>query len=347
MLLFSCKYANLLVPRYLYKIRITVGYWQEKVKIGNLLVPRFMGGPLDGITDSPFRKLVRLFSKEELLYGEMRHIGSISHDKGYVKALNFDQIERPLNYQVSANKLDFIEKACERIISARVDSIDLNIGCPAKNVIRSGCGSSLMADTKRLEMILKQFRKFISIPFTVKIRAGFKHKNAVEIAQLIQDCGADALAIHPRLQTQLFNGIPDYSLAATVKKTVSIPVFISGGIINWNTAKNVYEKTGVDGFLIGRGMWSKPWKLKELQEHSAGRPYMITQHEILACALQHLDNMMEYYGESGLYAFRKHLPFYLKGKSSASEIRSRLVRTDSIDEVKNGLRSFFTHEGID
>lgn len=322
-----------------------MGYWQEKVRIGNLLVPRFMGGPLDGITDSPFRKLVRLFSKEELLYGEMRHIGCVANDKGRIKALQFEQLERPLNYQVSANKLDFIEKACERIIQAQVDSIDLNIGCPAKNVIRSGSGSSLMADKDRLRIILKRFRELLPIPFTVKIRAGFKQKNAIEIAQLIEDCGADALAIHPRLQTQLFTGIPDYALAAEVKKAVSIPVFFSGGVVNWNTAKNVYERTGVDGFLIGRGMWSKPWKLKELREHSAGRPYVITQKEILACALQHLDNMMEYYGEQGLYSFRKHLPFYIKGKESSSEVRSRLVRSVSVNEVRDGLRSFFINEG--
>ena len=121
-----------------------MGYWQEKIKIGNLSLPRFMGGPLDGITDSPFRQLVRNYSIEELLYGEMRHIGCIANNKGRIKALCFEQCERPLNYQVSANKLDFIEQACERILEARVDSIDLNIGCPAKNVIRSGSGSSTL-----------------------------------------------------------------------------------------------------------------------------------------------------------------------------------------------------------
>lgn len=324
-----------------------MSYWDEKVKIGNLEVPRFMGGPLDGITDSPFRKLVRQYSKKELLYTEMRHIGCVANDKGRIKALTFDQNERPLNYQVSANKLDFIEKACEKILEAQVDCIDLNIGCPAKNVIRSGSGSSLMADPTRLETILKTFRKLIPIPFTVKIRAGFKHKNAIDIAKLIEDCGADAVAIHPRLQTQMFNGVPDYALAAEVKKSVAIPVILSGGIVNWKTAKNAYEATGVDGFLIGRGIWSKPWKLYELQEHAAGRAFKPSEKEILACSLTHLDNMIEYYGEHGLYAFRKHLPFYLKGKPDASSLRGVLVRSESIEEVKQGLRSFFNSENTE
>jgi len=222
-----------------------------------------------------------------------------------------------------------------------VDCIDLNIGCPAKNVVKSGSGSSLMADLPRLKEILTTFRKLIPTNFTVKIRAGYKKQNAIEVAQLIQDCGADAVAIHPRLQSQLFSGVPDYEYAALVKKAVSIPVLLSGGIVNWATAKRAYEITGADGYLIGRGMWSKPWKLHELREHAAGRPFKITDEQILACALEHLDNMMEYYGDLGLYAFRKHLAFYIKGKSSASELRGRLVREQSLEKVQEGIRSFF------
>ncbi len=322
-----------------------MGYWQEKFKIGSLEVPRFIGGPLDGITDSPFRRLVRRFSKEELLYGEMRHVASIANEKGGIKALNFEQFERPLNFQVSANNIAFIEKACEKIIAAGVDCVDLNIGCPAKNVVKSQSGSYLMSDPGRLEHILKIFRKSLPIPFTVKMRAGFKEKNALHVAQLVQDCGADALAIHPRLQTQMFQGTPDYQLAAQVKKTVSIPVILSGGIVNWKTAQQAYELTGVDGFLIGRGIWAKPWKLHELNEHAAGRSYAVSSEEILSCALDQLSTMVEYYGDQGLYAFRKHLPFYIKGKITASEIRSQLVQSKNVEEVKEGLRRFFSSEG--
>ena len=318
-----------------------MSYWNTKVKIRNLEFPRFMGAPLDGITDSPFRQLVRKFSKDPLLYGEMRHIACVANDKGGAKALKFEQSERPLNYQVSANKPEFIDRACERIIEAGVDCIDLNIGCPAKNVIKSGSGSSLMADLPRLELLLKRFRSRISLPFTVKIRAGFKEENAVEVAKLIQDCGADAIAIHPRLQSQHFNGFPKYELAGQVKDAVDIPVLLSGGIVNWTLAKNAYEQTGVDGFLIGRGMWSKPWKLKEMYEHSQGRPFKIEDEIILQCAIEQLDSMVEYYGPLGLHVFRKHLPFYLKGKISAAKLRKELVVSNDIDRVKAGLQEFF------
>lgn len=317
-------------------------YWNEKIKIGNVAFPRFIGGPLDGITDSPFRKLVRDFSAQELLYSEMRHVGSVANEKGGMKALHFDIMERPLNFQFAANKIDFIEAACHKVLEKGVDMIDLNVGCPAQNVIGSGSGSALMADLPRLTAILKEFRRVVPVPFTVKIRAGFKCQNAVEVAQLIQDCGADALAIHPRLQTQKFEGRPDYNLVAQVKKAVNIPVIVSGGIVNWATAKLVYEQTGVDGFLIGRGIWSRPWKLRELQEHSHGNPYQVFISDVMNYALKHLDNMVAYYGAHGLYAFRKHVPFYIRGLPQASLVRQKLVTSTSVEQVKD---IFFTMMG--
>lgn len=311
-----------------------MSYWHEKIKIGSLEFPRFIGGPLDGITDSPFRRLVRDFSSDELLYSEMRHTGCVANEKGGVKALEFAQMERPLNFQFAANKVDFIERAVEKVLQRGVDMIDLNVGCPASNVIGSGSGSALMADLPRLELILKEFRRLVPLPFTVKIRAGFKCQNALEVAKLIQDCGADALAIHPRLQTQKFEGRPDYALVAQVKKSISIPVIVSGGVVNWAIAKMVYEQTGVDGFLIGRGIWGKPWKLKELREHSVGNSYQVTPIQILEYALKHLDFMLAYYGPHGLFVFRKHVPFYIRGLSDASVLRQKLVTSTSIDEVR-------------
>ena len=319
--------------------RITMNYWHEKIKIGNLIFPRFIGGPLDGITDSPFRRLVREFSSEELLYSEMRHTGSVANEKGGIKALDFDSLERPLNFQFAANKVDFIAAAVEKVLAKGVDMIDLNVGCPASNVIGSGSGSALMADLPRLTLILKEFRRLVPVPFTVKIRAGFKCSNALEVAQLIQDCGADAIAIHPRLQTQKFEGRPDYNLVAQVKKTVSIPVIVSGGVINWQTAKMVYEQTGVDGFLIGRGIWGKPWKLQELRAHSQGQPYQLQTAQVIHFALKHFDNMIAYYGPHGLFAFRKHVPFYIRGLPDASLVRQKLVTSTSVEQIKDTFYS--------
>lgn len=316
-------------------------YWQETVSIGPYKFPRFMGAPLDNITDSPFRQLVRQFSKDELLYTEMRHVGSVAADIDGKRTVRFEQWERPLNYQVAANGIEYIDAAIERIIEAGVDIIDLNVGCPARNVIGSGSGSALMGDLPRLELILKHLRKKIAIPFTIKIRAGFKECNALTVAKLAQDCGVDALAIHPRLQTQKFEGRPDYALAAEVKKAVQIPVLLSGNVVNWPTARMAYETTGVDGFLIGRGLWGRPWKLKEMIEHSEGRPYAITRKEMLGCALQHLRSMLDYYGPKGLFTFRKHVPFYIAGMQGAGDIRTKLVTLNAPEHVEALLSELY------
>jgi tRNA-dihydrouridine synthase len=264
-------------------------FWQEKIRVGNLTFPRFIGAPLDGITDAAFRKLIREFSKDELLYTEMRHVACVANDKGAAKALHFDQSERPLSYQVAANYEKFIEEACDKIVQKGVDIIDLNVGCPARNVISSGSGSALMGDLPRLQKILTCFRKKLNIPFSIKIRAGFKECNALEVAKLAQDCGVDALAIHPRLQTMAFQGRPDYALAAQVKKALSIPVFFSGGVV------------------------------------------------ILSCAIKHFNYMLEQYGPHAVYMFRKHVPFYIRGLTDASQLRQTLVSCQTPEDVLNGL----------
>lgn len=314
-----------------------MNWFEQKVKIGSLEFPKFIGGPLDGITDSPFRKLVRQYSPDELLYSEMRHVASIANDKGAEKALKFDASERPIAFQVAANDPKFIPAAIDRILNKGVDLLDLNIGCPARNVVSSGSGSALMADLPRLEIILKEIRSRLDIPFTVKMRAGFKEKNAIEVAKLAQDCGADAIILHPRLQSQHFSGRPDLELAAEVKNNINIPLLFSGNVVNWQTAKTVYEQTGVDGFLIGRGLWAKPWKLLEIKEHALGRDFKVDQKDIIKIALQHLEYMLAYYGEHGHYCFRKHLPFYLRGIKGAVQLRAKLVTMKSSNEVKDEL----------
>ena len=317
-----------------------MSYWKEKINIGGKEFPRFIGGPLDGITDSPFRKLVREFSKDALLYTEMRHVACVAHDKGVARSLNFDQSERPLNFQFTTNGTALIQEAVKKVLEVGVDAVDINIGCPAKNVVKSGSGSVLMSEEKLLEDVLKTFRSILPIPFTVKMRAGFKYKNAYDIAKMVQDCGADALTIHPRLQTEKFSGQLDYDLVYKIKKEIKIPIFFSGNIVDWQSAKMTYERTGVDGFMISRGLCGAPWKLQELQAHSLGQDYEIDNKVILSSALNHLDNLLEYFGDHGLYCFRKHLPYYIKGLEGASSVRKELIVSESVNEVKDGLAQF-------
>jgi len=316
-------------------------FWNSTFKIGSKDIPRSIGGPMDGFTDSPFRAMVRQFSPRELLYTEITHAATLVHAAHTSNILRFEPIERPLNFQVTVNSTEPIERACGNILLAGVDMVDLNIGCPARTIIGSGSGSALMADIPRLKIILRKFRRFLPIPFTVKMRAGFKERNACDVALLAQDEGVDALVVHPRLQKQKFTGVPDYSLVKQIKKQLSIPVIVSGGIVDAESARLIHEWTGADGLMVSRALCGAPWKLKELQETIEGRDYCIRSDMILDVALCHLTTMLDYYGLAGLYMFRKHLASYVKNGENASEFRHKLMTEDSVESVREGLCTFF------
>ena len=296
-----------------------MSYWNTPLIIGNLSVPRFVGGPLDGLTDAPFRAVTRDFSRAALLYTEIRHVAAVV--KMPRALVTIDQSKRPINFQMTASSTDYIDEACSIVINQGVDAIDLNIGCPAPNVVNSGSGSALMADVKRLEVILKRFRAQVSCPFTVKMRAGFKEYNAEIIAQLCQDCGVDALVVHPRLQKQKFKGVPDYAVVASVKKLVRIPVMVSGGINTFDIAKTVYEQTGADGFLIGRAQMGSPWLLRQMEEQAAGRLYELDPMMWKQTIIKHMKLIEEYYGSKGLPLAIRHIGYYMHGRECASLLR--------------------------
>lgn len=313
-------------------------FWQGKIKIGNNLYPRFMAAPIDGVIDSPFRQLIRDFSPHELLFTEMRHVALVANEKTGI-SLRYNKNEMPLEFQVSTNKTDFIEKAVEKIIDAGFPSINLNCGCPAKTVIKSGCGSALMNDVAHLETLLKFFVKTINgrVPFTVKMRAGFKIKNAFEVAHLAQDCGVAAVTIHPRTQPEGFTSRLDYDLVAHIKKSLSIPVIFSGNIVRFDMAQRVYDLTGCDGFMIGRALWAAPWKMKEFTEAAAGREFKPSVQLALQYAEKHLNLNIQFYGEKGFIPFKKQLAQYIKDVENAAMWRKKLLRSQTEAEMRSLL----------
>ena len=316
-------------------------FWLENLTIGNRQYPRFMSAPIDGITDSPLRQLIREFCPKELLFTEMRHVACIAHKKDEKDVL-FAPIEHPLCFQVSANKLDFIESAMEKILSKNVEMLNLNAGCPAKNIVKSGTGSALMANLPQLEKIIKLLTKSIdsAVPLTLKIRAGFKEKNALEVSQLAQDLGIQAIIIHPRTQPEGFTSPLDFDLVKKIKETVKIPVIFSGNVNSFTRAKLTYEKTGVDGFMVGRALYGAPWKIHEIKEESQGRKFEICTKKMLEYALKHLELASQYYGQGhGFNVFKKQVPLYIRKIEGASLMRQTLLRTQTEEEMKNLLKN--------
>lgn len=287
-----------------------MNYWKDPLIIGSRSFGRFIGSPLDGVTNVPFRKMVRLFSPQVLMYTEICHCDTIVNAEP--KKWGLEVGEPQINFQMCAANETFIERACERVFAHGITMVDINIGCPAKTVVNKGAGSALMADAQKLRSIIKLFRACVPTTLTVKMRAGFKEHNALDIARMLEDHGVDALCVHPRLQSQGFTGEPDYSLVGQIKRAVSIPVLVSGGITSWPIAKAVYESTGVDGFLVGRALTGHPWLLHKLTEESQSREYTVSKEDIQEAMMRHLDYAVAWLGPSrGLAFFKKHLKVYL------------------------------------
>ncbi len=318
-------------------------YWQEKITIGNLVVPRIMAAPLDGITDSPTRRLIREFSPDVLLYGEMRHVACVTNEKTGI-ALRYHDAEHPLAFQFSANSTQFIAQACEKVINAGFAMINLNIGCPARNVVNSGSGSALMAKPDTLKEIITEFMRVINgrVPFTVKMRAGFKEKNAVEIAKLCEGLGVEMLIVHPRTAPQEFIGLPDVPLVAAVKQNVKIPVIFSGNVNSFDRAQKMYDQTGIDGVMIGRALWGCPWKIREIEDAALGKKFTVTTLESIHHAITHCAWTQEFYGgPRGFHVFKKQLPIYLKQLPNAGALRKRLLVIPTYAELQQELAALY------
>ncbi len=316
---------------------LTLNYWQEHLKIGTLSVPRFLGGPLDMLTDEPFRQTTRRFCQRSLLYTEIRHVAALVNMPR--ARVEIDQATRPLNFQITASSTHCVAEACEILQEIGVDAVDLNIGCPASHIVKSGAGSALMADIPRLLSIVVMLREKLTCPLTVKMRAGFKETNAAIVAKSLEQAGVDAITVHPRLQTQRFRGTPDYSLIENIKKQLHIPVLVSGGIIDMQTAQTVYEQTGADGFLIGRGQLGKPWLLHALYHESRGTSngskYIPSSDVVRSTIQAHMLAIAARYGGRGLSLAKRHIGFYARGYPSAAAVRRQVEQCMTWDAMYN------------
>ncbi len=318
-------------------------FWTGYFKLGYQVIPRFLSAPMDGITDSPFRQMIRTYSSNNLLFTQMQHIFAILNGKPTQNDLAFQKIEQPLAFQIFANSTEKLDLAVAKILNKGIKHINLNAGCPSRKIVGSGCGSALMSTPTALEKILRSLyslTKNKNITLTLKQRAGFKTVNGLEIAKIAENCGVDGIIIHPRLQTGKFSDPLNLKLVKKIKEKIKIPVIFSGNITNFQEALEVYKQTNVDGFMIGRALWGAPWKLKEIEEASQGNIFQITPKEKIKAALKHLNLSINYYGEeTGLILFKKHLAKYLKQLPHATDYREKLLTEKNLNDMKEKLES--------
>jgi nifR3 family TIM-barrel protein len=236
--------------------------------------------------------------------------------------------------------------AAEMAEEIGADILDINCGCPAPKVVKHGGGSGLLKDHERLQTILKEVRKVVSIPLTIKIRAGFYDHtiNAVETAKLAEDCGVEHIALHGRTKEQGYRGLANWDLVKQIKQNVSVPVSGSGDVTSVEGAFARFEETGCDGVLIGRGAMANPWIFRQIEDVMHGREmFQPTLHDKRAVLLEYFDMLREDMPETPAINRMKQLAGqFTRGLQGGALFRTSIYHSHSIEEVLERIEEYFT-----
>ena len=301
--------------------------------------PIYVLAPLAGYTDLPFRSVVKKFGAD-LTVSEMLSSNALAHNsKKTFHMLEKSPNEDPYSVQIAGSSVDIVKQAVEVLNEQDgIDIIDLNCGCPVPKVVGHGSGSSLLLDLPLMGSIIKTIKDTSNKNMTsVKIRLGFEKKNHIDIAKMVEDSGADFLAVHGRTRAGKFTAEVDYDAIAEIKKAVSIPVIANGDIDSYEKAQWVLEHTGCDGAMIGRGAVGAPWIFHQLKTGQIEIDKKI-KHEII---MEHFDKMIQFYGPHGVAMFRKHTHTYSKGYKGASKLRNEVNHISDIQNYRDILDEFF------
>jgi nifR3 family TIM-barrel protein len=303
-----------------------------KVKVNS----RVLQSPLSGVTDLVFRRLVRRYAPDSMMYTEMVHAGELHHRSPRPQIMEIDPDERPISIQLFDCRPDFLAEAAQKAEAEGADTIDLNMGCPVNKITRKGGGSSLLRQPELAEQIVRSVAAAVSIPVTVKTRIGWSDDeiNAVEFAQRMEAAGAQMLTLHGRTRAQGYNGAARWDWIARVKASLSIPVIANGDIVSVESALRCLEMTGADGVMCSRGTLGYPFLVGEIDRFlKTGRLHALaTPIERLQCAREHLIMLWEYKGDRGIRQARKHLAWYAKDFDGAADLRTHLTAIDTVEQ---------------
>ncbi len=291
-----------------------------------------------GVTDSPFRRVAKGCGGLGLIVTEFISVEGLT--RGNLRShqmMRFKPEERPIAIQIFGYDAERMRWAAEIAEEAGADFVDVNCGCPAKKVVNGGGGSNLLRDLPQLKIILTEVKRAISIPMTVKIRAGWDEKtiNAVETAQLIEDCGASMVTLHGRTRQQGYRGCADWDLVREIKRRVSIPVSGSGDILTPADAMRRFEETGCDAVHIGRGAIANPYIFRQTWEAMNGlEQYQPSPDELHTVLLSFLEYLREEMPERGVVGRMKMLSAqFLRGVANGAHIRTAVLRSQAVEEM--------------
>ncbi|KQR71874.1 tRNA dihydrouridine synthase DusB [Pedobacter sp. Leaf176] len=312
------------------------------VKIGNIDLGEFplLLAPMEDVSDPPFRFVCKQ-NGADMMYTEFISSEGLIRDAAKsLQKLDIFEYERPIGIQIFGGDIEHMREASEIASAAGPDLVDINYGCPVKNVVCKGAGSSLLQDIDKMVKMTEAVVKASHLPVTVKTRLGWDDntKNVYEVAERLQDVGIQALTIHGRTRAQLYKGEADWSLIREIKRNprIKIPIFGNGDVDSPEKAANWRMEYEVDGIMIGRAAIGYPWVFREVKhffktgEHLAGP----TIEERITVCRTHLEKSIEWKGpKTGVFEMRRHYANYFKGLPDFKPYRMRLVSEGDISNI--------------
>jgi tRNA-dihydrouridine synthase B len=320
------------------------------MKIGPYeLTSPFVLAPMVGVTDAPFRRVCRRFGAG-LTTSEMTTADiSLWQTAQSRRKLDIDLDAEPIAVQIAGSEPEQMATAAQACVERGAQIIDINMGCPAKNVCKKLAGSALLQDEKLVARILEAVVAAVTVPVTLKMRTGWDpaHRNGAQIARIAEQSGIQAIAVHGRTRACRYKGEAEFETIARIKSDVSVPVFANGDITTLEKSLEVLRLTNADGLMIGRGAQGRPWIFRELLAfHRDGKKIEpLEKNELRDTMLDHLKELHRFYGNVvGVRVARKHLTWYSKQLVNADEFRYQAVRVESAEDQLRLVREYFCRE---